>query len=714
MNKKRLSVVMAGAMLATSVAPVLAETVKEEKSANELGLLQEELRTLVESKTFSKDSKNAPAGQPNLKGKSVYAIYVNGRPAKGVDDRTPLDVNSTQADWQKVFNDLNAGDVVEVINKGFKEVDGKIYGYEYKDASVKKYTATELETLATTINNGVFNGSWGKYSGLIKQNGALYDKATGRLTIEFLGDVTVNGENFNTIVFDTNTTKKDLNKYFTDDSQDNIGTITSSTTPGDFYGFPESTDSDDIDAEGYKDIAASTEREITITPGGYNFNISELYDGLMLTEKGHDFFELIKESRSMDRDVTIVGNYNKTEIAKNGVAINNIENAIKLYQGKGKFTVVLGAKGKLDEEKYTITGDNEANLERLAKWMIKPLARVDILAGSNRYETAVKIAKEYAGLTSVGEKITTSRGENANIVLVNGDALVDGLAAAPLAASKTNEVYVNGRLKDVSAPILLTEASSLPKATRTYLKQILSQVQIGQLGKVTVHLVGGESVLNKSLERELKALGFSVERYGGDNREETSLEVAEAMGNKDEAFLVGAEGEADAMSIAAVAAETGTPIIVAKKGGVSEDATYELKGKEVTIIGGEGVVSKADYNAVKAEAKGILRISGSNRQATNAEIVKKYYKNNFLNAENIIVAKDGQRNKTELVDALAAANMASEKNAPIVLATNKLSKEQLNALILNAKNAEALYQVGHGVARDVVKTIATQLGLTNR
>ena len=714
MNKKRLSVVMAGAMLASSVAPVLAETVKEEKSANELGLLQEELRTLVESKTFSKDSKNAPAGQPNLKGKSVYAIYVNGRPAKGVDDRTPLDVNSTQADWQKVFNDLNAGDVVEVINKGFKEVDGKIYGYEYKDASVKKYTATELETLATTINNGVFNGSWGKYSGLIKQNGALYDKATGRLTIEFLGDVTVNGENFNTIVFDTNTTKKDLNKYFTDDSQDNIGTITSSTTPGDFYGFPESTDSDDIDAEGYKDIAASTEREITITPGGYNFNISELYDGLMLTEKGHDFFELIKESRSIDRDVTIVGNYNKTEIAKNGVAINNIENAIKLYQGKGKFTVVLGAKDKLAEEKYTITGDNEANLERLAKWMIKPLARVDILAGSNRYETAVKIAKEYAGLTSVGEKITTSRGENANIVLVNGDALVDGLAAAPLAASKTNEVYVNGRLKDVSAPILLTEASSLPKATRTYLKQILSQVQIGQLGKVTVHLVGGESVLNKSLERELKGLGFSVERYGGDNREETSLEVAEAIGNKDEAFLVGAEGEADAMSIAAVAAETGTPIVVAKKGGVSEDATYELKGKEVTIIGGEGVVSKADYNAVKAEAKGILRISGSNRQATNAEIVKKYYKNNFLNAENIIVAKDGQRNKTELVDALAAANMASEKNAPIVLATNKLSKEQLNALILNAKNAEALYQVGHGVARDVVKTIATQLGLTNR
>lgn len=94
------------------------------------------------------------------------------------------------------------------------------------------------------------------------------------------------------------------------------------------------------------------------------------------------------------------------------------------------------------------------------------------------------------------------------------------------------------------------------------------------------------------------------------------------------------------MSIAAIAAEQKTPIIVAKKGGVSSDATYELRNKEVTIIGGENTVSEEDYNAVKAEAKGVLRIAGSNRQATNAEIIKKYYKGDFLEAENVIVAKD--------------------------------------------------------------------------
>ena len=54
----------------------------------------------------------------------------------------------------------------------------------------------------------------------------------------------------------------------------------------------------------------------------------------------------------------------------------------------------------------------------------------------------------------------------------------------------------------------------------------------------------------------------------------------------------------------------------------------------------------------------------------------------------------------ELVDALAAASFASNKNAPIVLATNKLSNEQVNALELNAKDSYALYQVGHGVSRE--------------
>ena len=65
----------------------------------------------------------------------------------------------------------------------------------------------------------------------------------------------------------------------------------------------------------------------------------------------------------------------------------------------------------------------------------------------------------------------------------------------------------------------------------------------------------------------------------------------------------------------------------------------------------------------------------------------------------------------ELVDALTAANLASQKKAPVVLATNKLSDDQLNEINKKAANAEALYQVGYGVNRTVVAKLAELLGL---
>ena len=167
------------------------------------------------------------------------------------------------------------------------------------------------------------------------------------------------------------------------------------------------------------------------------------------------------------------------------------------------------------------------------------------------------------------------------------------------------------------------------------------------------------------------------------------------------------------MSIAAKASENKTPIIVSKNGGISEDAIYELRDKDVTVIGGKLAVSEEDYEAIKLEANTLSRIEGENRRETNAKIIEKYYGSQQF-ANNVIVAKDGQHKKSELIDALAAANFASKVNAPIVLATDGLTDSQINALELNAKQAESLYQVGIGVDRDnVVKVIANLLGLAN-
>ena len=741
MNKKRLSVVMAGAMLASSVAPVLAaEVQKSEVSANEKGLLLEELRTLLETNKFANDELNK-----DFAGKSVYKIYVNGNPALGLTkdengNRLPLDVNSTQKDWQHVFNSLRAGDKVEVYSKGFKVVEGK--GNYHFETTVETPVYKTAADLKEAVDAFLANPAISKtdlresYKDVVKS--VVYDDVANRAVITLHDDPRVPGhESEKTIILDTkeNNKKLKLEKvevgmgiktdsfyYKHAKTGKEVAFESNPRTPlplEDFGGFVYAKDVLNPSSP----IASGLVKEYKITPGGYNYDVTDLYDGLFLTEKGKEFFGMLKDNVSIGREVRLVVKDAKgvdkglrytigAKVSDSSVvqAEKDIKATLKDFKDNYRVEVRLFAKGDLKEEVYSISGKDLSNISRLASWMIKPQARVDILEGANRYETAANIAREYAGLTG---DVTSYNGYHANIVLVNGNALVDGLAAAPL-ASKLSYNTNNA----VKVPILLTEADALPKATKTYLKEVIKNIEVGNLKDVTIHLVGGESVLNKSLERELRGLGFDVERYGGANREETSLAVAKEM-ETNKAFVVGAEGEADAMSIASVAASSKTPIIVAKKGGISEDAVYALRDSNVTIIGGKTVVSANDEKAIKAEANGVIRIEGSNRQATNAEIVNRYYKGGYAdsvgNAKNVIVAKDGQRNKTELVDALAAANMASEKKAPIVLATNKLSKAQLNALALNAKEAHALYQVGIGVDKEnVVRVIARQLGLTNR
>ena len=88
---------------------------------------------------------------------------------------------------------------------------------------------------------------------------------------------------------------------------------------------------------------------------------------------------------------------------------------------------------------------------------------------------------------------------------------------------------------------------------------------------------------------------------------------------------------------------------------------------------------------------------------------------NGINQESVIVAKDGKGNKSALVDALTAANLAAQTNAPVVLATDKLSDDQIDAIRLRElQKADSLYQVGHGVDKSVMETIASKLGLLNK
>ena len=280
------------------------------------------------------------------------------------------------------------------------------------------------------------------------------------------------------------------------------------------------------------------------------------------------------------------------------------------------------------------------------------------LVGSNRTDTAVKISKE--GWTKAE-----------TVILVNDAAIPDALTATPLAYAK-------------NAPILLTGKGGLTKATADEIKR---------LGAKDVIMIGGDAVLTSKVEEDLKVLNVKTDRIKGASREETALAIAKRLdGVKDVseiAVVNGVTGLADAVSVAAAAAEKGMPILLANpKSGLSvvEKFIKDEAIKSSFIIGGDKAVS----NEIAKNLPGKQRIEGANRNDTNAKVIETFYADK--NLDNLYLAKDGMENSGQLIDALAVGALAAKNGAPVLIASKKLNANQVN--VVNTKKIATITQVG--------------------
>lgn len=256
----------------------------------------------------------------------------------------------------------------------------------------------------------------------------------------------------------------------------------------------------------------------------------------------------------------------------------------------------------------------------------KPTYTHEEIIGSDRYETAAKIADKL--------------GSYDNVVLVNAESsMSDGLAASGLAGKE------NGA-------ILLTKKDSIPQATMDRIKKVKK-----------VYIIGGEAAISAKVANEITAVGIKVERLGGKTRVETSEIVAKKLGNYSDAFVVnGFKGEADAMSASAIAAKKGAPILLTN----GKTSTHAKKsGVEYYVIGGDNVVDKSIADKYDAEV-----LAGKDRYATNKEVINEFYSG----SDKVYIA-----NGDKLVDALTASPLA--KKDGIVLVNEKSDKS-----ILKGKN----------------------------
>ena len=283
----------------------------------------------------------------------------------------------------------------------------------------------------------------------------------------------------------------------------------------------------------------------------------------------------------------------------------------------------------------------------------------DKIVGKNRYETAIEVSKKGwpNGAT--------------NAVLVNDTSIVDALSATPFAKAK-------------DAPILLTKKDTLNEETKQQLKT---------LGVKNVYIIGGEGVVSKEVEEQLKSENINTDRIQGLNREATSIEIAKRLDEinpvKEVSVVNGYKGLADAVSIASISANENMPIILSGMDKISTEATEFIDNNKINksyIVGGDSVVS----SDLEKKLPNATRISGKNRKETNANVISTFFTAKEI--DNLYIAKDGMQSENQLIDALSVGSLAAKTNSPVMIAGNDLDKSQID--LVNSKVFKTITQVG--------------------
>lgn len=273
-------------------------------------------------------------------------------------------------------------------------------------------------------------------------------------------------------------------------------------------------------------------------------------------------------------------------------------------------------------------------------------AAVTRLSGVDRYSTADAIVE--FGWKEGAETAVLASGLDANTV--------DALTVAPLAKAK-------------NAPVVLVNP-------RDSVATIVSKFTA--LNTKVVFIANGTGVIPLEVEEGLKNSGIvAVNRLGGANRYETALNIARTIGAS--TSIVVASGEnahlVDSLSIAPIAAAKGMPIFLA--GSSLDEATSNyiksLGAKTTYIIGEADTVS----DAIAKMLPGVIRLAGTTRYETNANVVDNFKADSSLNYNNIFIASGENAN---LIDALAGAPLAASKGAPIIFVHDTINPD-VNTLL---------------------------------
>lgn len=385
-----------------------------------------------------------------------------------------------------------------------------------------------------------------------------------------------------------------------------------------------------------KDFPSLSARDVKI----FNFNLMNPFrcEVSKIATGNFKIKRDLEDTRAVSRVFYITDNGSEKELSftQDGKFINVDVDSISLYP----MVVEYGTSSRQGSSSAGV-GSSSASIrpstdnKKVQKDVSSAVSR---MAGRNRELTAVEISKE-----------TFKNGAD-NVVLVNGYATTDALAALPYA-------------KHLNGPVLLMGRARMSNEVKA---------EIARLGAKNITIIGGTSSVEAGfVEGQFKKLNIS--RISGRDRYETSINIAkkymDEVGNSKKLIMASGTGIVDALSVANLGDIEMGPVVLTRPNQMTSSLESLIKDKdikEVLMLGGASSISKGTESDLRNKNVSVNRISGRNRYATSIELAKK-----FSTSKHLVVANGSDK---AYVDALSVGLYAYKNKAGVVITDQANSK----------------------------------------
>ena len=272
------------------------------------------------------------------------------------------------------------------------------------------------------------------------------------------------------------------------------------------------------------------------------------------------------------------------------------------------------------------------------------------IAGADRIDTAIQSSFFLDGSASA-------------VVLARDDAYPDALGGAALAAAK-------------DGPLLLTTPAALDPRTLAEIKRVLP-------AGGTVYLLGGLNALSQAVQNAVTAAGYTVVRYAGVDRYDTSVQIVQqGLGNPTTLLLTTGNNFPDALASGAAAAHDNGGVLLTNDTQLTASVSAYLTAHPAdTLYAVGGPAAASDPKATP--------IVGTDRYDTSAKVAT-----TFFNPPNTFGVASG----VNYPDALAGSATMAEDDSPLLLTDpNTLSAPTATYLAANkASFANKLFYIFGG------------------